>query len=255
MPKGRPKKYLTADEKKLALRRSQQKYNQSKKGKAARKKYFQSEKGEAAVKKYFLSEKGKLSIKKNYRKRKESGKIKQYLSSEKNKVMVKKAQKKYNQSEKGKAAQKKYFTSEKGKIYVKKYRKTEKYSQSQKKWRSKRLKNDPFFRIRVSLNASLNQFLKIRNQRKASSILGLIGCSKEELIKHLEKQFYPNPKTGENMTWQNHSLKGWHIDHVKPFYAFKHLDINKLEVQKEIMNYKNLQPLWAEANIKKSSKF
>ena len=47
------------------------------------------------------------------------------------------------------------------------------------------------------------------------------------------------------MTWQNHGRYGWHIDHIKPLSMFEN------PLCPEAWNYKNLQPLWADENIKK----
>ena len=52
------------------------------------------------------------------------------------------------------------------------------------------------------------------------------------------------------MTRQNQGE--WHIDHIKPCAAF---DLTDPKQQKECFNYKNLQPLWAQDNIKKSDKW
>ena len=53
------------------------------------------------------------------------------------------------------------------------------------------------------------------------------------------------------MTWKNHGLKGWHIDHIIPCAAF---DLTKEEEQKKCFHYSNLQPLWWIDNLKKSNK-
>jgi hypothetical protein len=76
---------------------------------------------------------------------------------------------------------------------------------------------------------------------KAARTIELIGCTQEHLIKHIEMQFK------EGMTWNNHGE--WHIDHIIPCASF---DFNDPEQQKKCFNWTNLQPLWAEENIKKS---
>ena len=123
------------------------------------------------------------------------------------------------------------------------------------KWQKEKRKTDPFHRIRGSLTNRLNSFLKKKSVRKNTSILSLIGCSKEELVKHIELQFYNNPTTGEIMSWNNYGkylFKGknvWNIDHVKPISIAKTMeDIVRLK----LMNFKNLRPLWAVDNMKKS---
>jgi hypothetical protein len=67
----------------------------------------------------------------------------------------------------------------------------------------------------------------------------------ERLKKHLESLFE------EGMTWENWNREGWHIDHIKPLSSF---DLRKEEEQRKAMHYTNLQPLWAEENIKKGNK-
>lgn len=67
------------------------------------------------------------------------------------------------------------------------------------------------------------------------------GCSPEFLKEHLERQFV------EGMTWENRNE--WHIDHIIPLSSAKTED----ELY-ELCHYTNLQPLWAEDNLKKSNK-
>ena len=75
--------------------------------------------------------------------------------------------------------------------------------------------------------------------------LDLLGCSVEELWIHLEKQFTAG------MTRENHGRNGWHIDHIIPCASF---DLSDPEQQSQCFHYTNLQPLWAEDNIKKGNK-
>jgi hypothetical protein len=51
------------------------------------------------------------------------------------------------------------------------------------------------------------------------------------------------------MSWDNYGFYGWHIDHVIPLSSAK----TEEEVYK-LCHYTNLQPLWAEDNLKKGSK-
>lgn len=97
------------------------------------------------------------------------------------------------------------------------------------------------FKLSTNLRNRLNDALK--NNFKSGSALNLLGCSIQELKIHLEKQFKPG------MNWSNHSLKGWHIDHIKPCAKF---DLSNPKEQAKCFHYSNLQPLWAKDNISKN---
>jgi hypothetical protein len=71
----------------------------------------------------------------------------------------------------------------------------------------------------------------------------LIGCSVNELKEHIKKQL------NDSMTFDNYGL--WEIDHIKAITLF---NLNNENEMYECFNYKNLQPLWREDNIKKSNK-
>ena len=85
--------------------------------------------------------------------------------------------------------------------------------------------------------------VKFAKTKKAYKTEKLIGCSILKMRKHLEKQF----KKG--MTWENHGIYGWHIDHIRPLESF---DLSDSEQQLIAFNYKNCQPLWAKENLEKS---
>ena len=52
------------------------------------------------------------------------------------------------------------------------------------------------------------------------------------------------------MTLENYGK--WHIDHIKPVTRFDLTKPNELE---KCFHYSNLQPMWAEENIKKGNKY
>lgn len=66
----------------------------------------------------------------------------------------------------------------------------------------------------------------------------------------MESKFHNHPVSGECMTWNNWALHGWHIDHILPLSKF---DLSDPEQVKIACNYTNLQPLWAEDNLRKSN--
>lgn len=108
---------------------------------------------------------------------------------------------------------------------------------------AKRLKVDLNFRLSYNLRSRL--YRAIKNTWKVGSAVDDLGCTIEELKKHLESKFKPG------MTWENHSKDGWHIDHIKPLASF---NLSNPDQFKEACNYTNLQPLWAEDNLKKGDK-
>jgi len=106
------------------------------------------------------------------------------------------------------------------------------------------------FRLAKNIRTRFN--LALKNNRKESSAIRDCGLdSLEDLKKHLESKFYPNPKTGEVMTWENYSKFGWHIDHIISLSSF---DLEDEQQQRLAVHYTNLQPMWWFENISKSNK-
>jgi hypothetical protein len=100
-------------------------------------------------------------------------------------------------------------------------------------------------RIENSLRSRLHSAINGQFTKKACRTSALIGCSTETLISRIESMFLPG------MKWENYGKYGWHIDHIKPCSSF---DLSDEQQQLECFNYKNLQPLWAEDNLRKSNK-
>lgn len=97
--------------------------------------------------------------------------------------------------------------------------------------------------LRNRLRSRLHIALKRKGLRKNNLTMKYIGCSKEKLRSHIESQFV------EGMNWGNHGT--WHIDHIVPVSSF---DLSKEENIYKMMHYSNLQPLFAEDNLKKRDK-
>jgi hypothetical protein len=105
-------------------------------------------------------------------------------------------------------------------------------------------KEDIIFRIIKNLASRTKNILVKNNIKKEYTHMELIGCSSDELKLHLEIQLK------NNMNFDNYGE--WEIDHIKPISLF---DLNNENELLECFNYKNLQPLWAKENQKKSNKF
>lgn len=106
-----------------------------------------------------------------------------------------------------------------------------------------RYRNDPKFRLQFVLRQRIRQSLE-RNS-KAFTTSKLIGCSIEQLKIYLESKFVAG------MSWENHGIYGWHIDHIKPCASF---DLSDPEQQKVCFHFTNLQPLWALDNLSKGAR-
>jgi hypothetical protein len=95
-------------------------------------------------------------------------------------------------------------------------------------------------RIKNRLRARFHQILS--GNTKADRALAVVGCSLESLKLHLEAGF------AQGMSWANFGQ--WHIDHIRPCASF---DLSCPNQQRECFHYSNLQPLWAQDNLKKGA--
>ena len=118
----------------------------------------------------------------------------------------------------------------------------EKVLNRNKKYNKNRLINDDFFRLKTYVRNRINKFLKLKKIYKNNKTFDIVGCSAEFLKEYLEKKFT------EGMSWD---LMGEHIhiDHIIPLSS-----ANTDEEVYKLCHYTNLQPLWAEDNLKKSNK-
>jgi hypothetical protein len=152
-------------------------------------------------------------------------------------------QKKYREEnlDKIKERGKKYYNINKKEILDKNkiYRKNTKNIRNI--YESKKKKNDPIYSLLCGMRSRLCSYLKMCDVTKRNKTFDIVGCSPEFLKEHLEAQFT------DGMSWDNRSE--WHIDHIIPLSSAKTED----ELYK-LCHYENLQPLWAEDNLKKSNK-
>lgn len=106
-------------------------------------------------------------------------------------------------------------------------------------YKANRMKTDPNFKLLNLLRGRLNQAFKASKWVKAANREDLLGADITIVKTHIESLFT------DGMNWNN--MGEWHIDHILP--------IGKCESLEEMVNrchYKNLQPLWAIDNLKKS---
>ena len=121
-------------------------------------------------------------------------------------------------------------------------------SESIKKNRNKRHKknynNNTLYKLKFNVRNRIKLFIKSSGFNiKTNNTYNIVGCTPEELKIYIEKQFV------DGMSWDNHNLYGWHIDHIIPLSSAK----NEEDVYR-LCHYTNLQPLWCEENYKKGKK-
>lgn len=116
------------------------------------------------------------------------------------------------------------------------------YRQKKAKYMKRRRETDPNFKLRENLRRRLR--FAIRGFGKTARTLELLGCTIFELRAYLEARFRPG------MTWENYGPV-WHVDHKRPCAGF---DLTDVAQQRVCFHYSNLQPLFAEENLRKRAK-
>jgi len=98
------------------------------------------------------------------------------------------------------------------------------------------------YRLRSRLRNRLRD--AVRGNAKSGSAVRDLGCSIEELKSHIERQWVGC------MSWENWgSGPGtWQIDHV---YPLAQTDLTDRAQLLAVCNWRNLQPLWFEDNVRK----
>jgi hypothetical protein len=139
----------------------------------------------------------------------------------------------------------KYYVNHKEEIkeYYKNYYETNKEILINKmsQYSSNRRKTDILFNLIHIVRNRVYKIIKVKNINKQNKTFDIVGCSPNQLKEHLQKKFI------HGISWDNYG--DWHIDHIIPLSsATNEEDIYKL------CHYTNLQPLWAEDNLKKSNK-
>jgi hypothetical protein len=119
----------------------------------------------------------------------------------------------------------------------------EHYKEYRNNYHKRRLLTDPIYKLVKLMRIRIRDVIK--TNEKSGHAVDLIGCTGAELKLYLESKFQPG------MTWENHGNKGWHIDHIIPCASF---NLSKPEEQQKCFHYTNLQPLWAEENLRKGDK-
>ncbi len=129
---------------------------------------------------------------------------------------------------------------EEHKKYMDEYRSTEAY-RIKKNERQQSYMEDSLNRLKKNMRHHTTKGI-VNN--KLYGTAEILGCTWEFFRDYIEEQFR------DGMTWDNYGREGWHLDHIIPLYSAK----TDKEVYR-LNHYTNLQPLWAEDNLKKSNKY
>ena len=90
-------------------------------------------------------------------------------------------------------------------------------------------------------------YQEIRGGKRRKSWKEFIDYNLNDLMRHLESKFT------KGMTWEKFMNGEIHIDHILPLSFFNYTSADDAEFRK-CWSLENLQPLWAEDNMKKHNK-
>ncbi len=122
----------------------------------------------------------------------------------------------------------------------------EKINKGKNVYKRERIKKDVHFKLRHRISHAISKKLHFRlSSKKGKSTFSFLPYTIDDLIHHLENLFKPG------MNWTNYG--SWHIDHKIPDCKFDYKNVEDKEFQK-CWALNNLQPLWAEENLRKGGK-
>lgn len=166
--------------------------------------------------------------------------VKKYADNNKDAVRARRKTHYENNKESTKATMKKYRESNREQIaaWHRQNQMTPEFRKARRKYLRDRYHRDVNFKLAITLRNRLNYAIK---GEKSGSAVRDLGCTVEQL------KFYLEGKFQVGMTWENHGK--WHIDHELPLSFF---DLSNREEYLKACHYKNLQPLWAQENLRKN---
>lgn len=110
-------------------------------------------------------------------------------------------------------------------------------------WCKKKYEKDYVYRLNVNISSLIR--ISLKGNKCGLHWETLVGYSLHGLKAHLEKLFKPG------MSWDNYGK--WHTDHIIPISLWRFSSYKDREF-KQCWALCNLQPLWAEENLKKKNK-
>lgn len=143
--------------------------------------------------------------------------------------------------------QKKYDETHPEKAKERKERHDKKYPEQVKarkrRYTNKKMKEDPVFAHLMMIRKKTREYAFKKYSHRGNEFFKIIGIDRLGFRKYMEERFE------DGMTWDNHGIDTWHIDHIIPLSSAKTIE----EIEK-LSHYTNLQPLWKEENESKGNK-
>ena len=109
---------------------------------------------------------------------------------------------------------------------------------------SKRYKEDHTYRLLHCLRKRWNKVVK-RGRGYGGSVLAWLGCTAEEFVEHLRKQYESGMHDGNYGCGKGQ----WSIDHIRPCASF---DLTDESQRLACFHYSNARPMWHIDNVIKS---
>jgi hypothetical protein len=159
---------------------------------------------------------------------KERSKIYRQNEDYRKKINIKRKEYYKNNLDKEREISKKYYNKNK-----------EKLRRENNQWKNNKRKTDGFYRMKINLRHRLRDYLIGESRGKRTK--DIVGLDKVEFKLYIQSKFV------EGMSWDNYGK--WHLDHIKPLCQAKDNEEALL-----LNHYTNLQPLWAEDNLRKNRK-
>lgn len=159
---------------------------------------------------------------------KERSKIYRQNEDYRKKINIKRKEYYKNNLDKEREISKKYYHKNK-----------EKLRRENNQWKNNKRKTDGFYRMKINLRHRLRDYLIGESRGKRTK--DIVGLDKVEFKLYIQSKFV------EGMSWDNYGK--WHLDHIKPLCQAKNNEEALL-----LNHYTNLQPLWAEDNLRKNRK-
>jgi hypothetical protein len=104
----------------------------------------------------------------------------------------------------------------------------------------------PWYRLSSGISRRIRLGLTHPNSKNGRSWEALVGFTRDDLRRHLEALFQPG------MSWENYGTR-WHLDHIRPVASFNCTSVEEPDFR-ECWGLANLQPLWAEDNVRKGAR-